>query len=269
MTLSERNTFFKAGIAFCAVCILFVTAVSFFVIPVYPEMDQNVRRPAFALLSSDYFAVHSSIALSVLFSLAGIILIFCFFERTSVPEILYVAAFILSFAFEALRLILPLHFIMNFPSFYLLMAFKFLLFIRFFGIFSLFAAGLCAAGLEVQKTRNVIFVIVIAALVVTMGVPVDVLNWETSLNMVNGYSSIFRMIELTAFITTMISFFVAAKIRGSGEYTYIAIGVMFALAGRSILINADNWTGPVSGILLLSVGTWFLCSKLHKIHLWL
>jgi len=270
MTLSERNTFFKAGIAFCLVFTLLILAASFFTIPVYPKMmDENIPRPMNILLPNNYFSVHASIALTVVFSLIGILFILSYFERTSAPEILYIAIFTISFAFEAIRLVLPLQLIFNFPSFYILVAFRILLFARFFCIFSLFAASICAAGLEVQKTRNVIFVIVIASLIITMGVPIDVLNWDTSLNMVNGYTSMFRMIELVAFITTLTSFLIAAKNRGSKEYIYVAIGIMLAIIGRKILLSTDNWTGPVLGFLMLSFGTWFLCSKLHKIHLWL
>jgi len=41
------------------------------------------------------------------------------------------------------------------------------------------------------------------------------------------------------------------------------------LSGRTLLLSADNWTSPAAGILLLSAGTWFICSRLHKINLWL
>ncbi|MCL2211555.1 MAG: hypothetical protein FWB95_06510 [Treponema sp.] len=275
MTLSERNTFFKIGIAFSAVCALAVLGASFLTIPVYSDMDASIRRPTgffhflTGFMDNDYTAVHVSLSALVLFSLVGLILIHSFFERTSAPEILYIAIFAFSFAFEVIRLILPLQIIFNFSFFYVLIASRLLLFTRFLSIFSLFAAGLCAAGLEVQKTRNVIFVIIIAALVTVMGVPIDAFNWDSSFNMVNGYSSLFAMVELIAFLTTMISFVIAAKIRGTKDYYYVAIGILLAIAGRHVLLNADTWVGPVMGILLLSVGTGFLCSKLHKIHLWL
>jgi len=275
MTLSERNTFFKIGIAFSAVCALAVLGVSYWTISIYSEMDKSIRRPSgffhflTGFMDNNYLAVHVSLSVLVLFSLVGIILIHFYFERTSAPEILYIAIFAISFSFEVIRLVLPLQIIFNFSSFYVLIASRLLLFARFLSIFSLFAAGLCAAGLEVQKTRNVIFVIILAAVIVIMGVPIDVLNWDSSFNMVNGYSSLFRIIELTAFLTTMISFVIAAKIRDTKEYHYVAIGILLALAGRHILLTADTWVGPILGILLLSAGTWFLCSKLHKIHLWL
>jgi hypothetical protein len=276
MTLSERNTFFKAGIVYCSICTLFVLTASFLIIPVYSEiMERYTRRPDNILqiltdfLDNDYYAVYVSLAASVLYSLISIIFIHYFFERTSAPEILYIAIFTISLAFEVIRLILPLHHLYNFSLFYVSIASRILLFARFFGIFSLFTAGLCAAGLEVQKTRNVILLMIIAALVITFGIPIDTSNWDTSLNIVNSYTFMFTLIGLAISVITMISFFIATNIRNSKEYINVAIGVLLVLTGRSFLLNIDNWFGPILGISLLSIGTGFLCSKLHKIHLWL
>jgi len=277
MTLAERNAFFKAGIAFCAVCTIIILAASFFLTPVYQTMDENSRRPAdffqvlilSRLLHSNYFAVHASLILSILFSLVGIALILSFFEQTSAPEIPYIAVFTVSFSFEVIRLILPLRELFDFSSFYLVLASRVLLFARYYSIFSLFAASVCAAGLEVQKTRTIIIVVLIAALVVTFGVPIDAQSWDTSLNMINGYTSKFKLIEGVSFFITVISFFVAANIRSSKEYSHIGLGIMLALIGRYFLLYVDNWAGPSAGIILLSAGIWLVCSKLHKIHLWL
>jgi len=276
MTLSERNFFFKIGIAFCAAIVLLTLAASFLTVPVYSKMEENSRRSTNffqfltnRLFKSNYYAVHTSLAAAVLFSFIGMALIQFFFERTSAPEILFIAFFTISFSFEAIRLILPLYLIFNYPSFYLLIAARTLLFARYFSIFSLFTASVYAAGFETQKTRNVILVLFVAVFFVTMGVPIDTQNWDTAFNLFNGYNYMFRLIEVIAFLTTVISFFVAAYIRSSPDYIYVGVGVIIALAGKSILLGTDNWAGPVPGILLLSVGTWFLCSKLHKLHLWL
>jgi len=276
MTLSERNSFFNVEIAFCALSAILILAASFIVMPVYQNIDENLRRPAGIVhalfnrfLEVNYFAVHISMIMAVLFSVIGIILIYSFFEQTSAPEILYITFFTVSFSFETIRLILPLSLIYDIPSLYILMALRILLFARYFGIFSLFAASVCAAGLEMQKTRNIIMIIFIAALIITFSVPIDTQNWDASLNMVNGYISMFRLIETVSFLATVLSFFIAVNVRGSKEYVYIGIGVMLAMIGRNLLLGADNWVIPVPGILLLSIGTWFVCSKLHKIHLWL
>jgi len=283
MTLSERNTFFKIGIFFCAAVVLLVLAVSFFIIPIYSQgtehdlsLDENARRPDYFfkvitgfILGNNYYAVHISLVLAALYSLIGLCLIHSFFERTPTPEILFISIFTISLSFEFIRFFLPLNLLLNFPSIYLRISARVLLFARFFGIFSLFTAGLAAAGLDVQKTRNSIFIITLAALVIIGSVPIDVHSWDTGFNMIIGNKNMFRMIEILIFITTIISFFIAAKIRDSKEYVYAAVGVMLALIGRTILLGTDNWIGTTQGILFLSYGTYHICSKVHKIHLWL
>ena len=249
---------------------------SFVVVPVYSEQTEIIRRPVSFFqnitgffLKSNYLAVHVSLASMALFSFVVIILVFSSFQRTSASEILYIVFFALSFSFESIRLILPLRWIYNFPSVYLVVASRVLLFARVFGIFSLFAAGILAAGLEAEKTRNIIFITGIAAIVITVSIPIDVFDWDTGLNVANGHNSMFRVVELAVFVTTTISFLIAAKIRESKEYIFVAIGTAAALIGRNILIATDNWLGLIPGILLLSFGIWFICSKLHRIYLWL
>jgi hypothetical protein len=276
MTLSERNVFFRVAIAFCTISTLLTLVISYLIVPAYKTIWENTRRPGDIvqfflgrLLESDYFAVHASLTALVIFSLVVLFLILSFFEQTSTPEILYISLFIFSFSFEIIRLILPLHLIYTIPSFYILVLLRVLLFARYFGIFSMVAASLCAAGLEVQLTRNMIMIIIAAALVIVIGVPIDTQSWDTSMNVIYGFSSIFRVIEATAFLAAVTSFFIASNVRGSVEYIRIGIGVMFAFIGRYFLLYFDNWTGPIPGIIMLSYGTWSACSKLHRIYLWM
>jgi len=277
MTLSGRNAFFKAGIALSALCVLLVLAVSVQAIPAYSQMDaEHTRRPegifqffVSQFLKTNFYAVHTALAAAVLYSFIAITMIYYFFEQTQAPEILFIGFFSVSLSFEAVRLILPLHLIYDLSPFYLIMASRTLLFGRYFGIFSLFAAGVCASGLDVQQSRSIIIVIISATLIITLGIPIDTQTWDSSLNMVNGYTAFFRLIEAAAFLFTVISFFIGVNARGSKEYAFIGIGALLALIGRNILLSADTWASPGPGILLLSVGTWFICTRLHKIYLWL
>jgi hypothetical protein len=250
---------------------------SIVVIPAYSLMDtENIRRSEGLIqvfigqfLKTNFYAVHISLVEAVLYALISLILIYHFFEQTQAPEIMFIASFVVSLAFEAARLILPLHWIYHIPSLYLLMASRVLLFGRYFGTFSLFTASVYAAGLDVQKTRNSILVILGATLIITLGVPIDTQTWDSSMSMVNGYTSMFRLIETSAFLITLISFFIAAYSRGSREYALIGAGAFLSLLGRTLLLEGDTWISPILGILLLSAGTWFICTKLHKVYLWL
>jgi hypothetical protein len=277
MTLSGRNAFFRTGIALSLLCVLLISIVSIVVIPVYPSMEGEVsRRPADIVeivisryLGPNLYAVHVSIAAAVLYGFIALLLVFHFFEQTQAPEILYVAFFVFSFNAEAARFILPLQRLYGIPSLYLLIVSRILLFGRYFGIFSLFAASVYASGLEVQKQRNILLIILVATLIIALGVPIDTQTWDSTLNMINGYTSLFRLIGTVIFLATIIGFFIAAYSRGSKDYAFTGLGAFLALAGRYLLLSADTWLSPAPGVLLLSLGTWFICTRLHKIYLWL
>jgi hypothetical protein len=277
MTLSDRNIIFKAGIILASAFMLFVIIALFVILPVYPPPAEETTRRSAGFIQSiiSYFfepnpyAPFVAIAGAALYSVITLILIYYFFEKTQCPEILFFAFFVLSFAFESVRLLVSLKRIYIISPLYLLMAFRILLFCRYFGIFSLFTASVYAAGLEVQKQRNIILIITVATMVIAVGVPIDTLSWDSSLSMISGYTSMFRMVEAGAFLITMVSFFISAYSRGAGEYILIGVGSFLVFLGRNILLSADTWVSPFPALLLLAAGTWFICTQLHKVYLWL
>jgi len=277
MTLSERNLVFKLGIALSFLCLLISIIMSIKVFPVYTVMETEITRRSvgiFGALTGKFFdtkltAVHCCILASVLYSFLSIIFIYYFFEKTQSPEILYVVIFAASFSIEALRLILPLGRIYELPSLYQLTASRIILFCRYFGIFSLFTAGVFAGGLKAQKQRNIIMVITVITLIITLGVPIDTQAWDSSLNMINGYTSMFKLIEAGTLLITTINFFIAAWSRSSHEFVFIGVGSIMAFLGRNILLSTDTWAGLPIGLLFLVAGTWLICTRLHKVYLWL
>jgi len=277
MTLSERNLVFKLGIALSFLCLLISVIISVKVFSVYASMETEITRrsesifQAFTekIFEAKLLAVHGCILASVLYSFFSIIFIYYFFEKTQSPEILFVVFFVVSFSLEALRLILPLGRVYEFPSLYQLTASRIILFSRYFGIFSLFTAGVFASGFKSQQQRNIIMIITVTTLIITLGVPIDTQAWDSSLNMINGYTSMFRLIEAGTFLLTIVSFFIAAWSRSSPEFVFIGAGSALAFLGRNILLNADTWTGLPIGLLFLAAGTWLICTRLHKVYLWL
>jgi len=277
MTLSARNHLFRLGIVLSFLCLLICVFATLQSMAVYGPLEEEITRRStglFQLLAGKWFdtqliVVHWCITGLVLFAFFTIVLIYYFFEKTQSPEILFMVFFALSFAPEALRLLLPLSQVYEIPSLYLLMASRVMLFGRYFGIFSIFTASLYAVGFKAQKQRNVVLIIAVVTLIITLGVPIDTETWDSSLNMISGYVAIFRLIEVGAFLTTALSFFIAAWSRSSREFVVIGIGSVLALLGRHISLYADAWAALPTGLLLLVVGTWLICTKLHKIYLWL
>jgi hypothetical protein len=277
MTLYGRNAFFRIEIVISGGFLILAGALALQALPACPAvMAEAVKRSpgviqslAVRLLEPEPFVPFVSLSAAVLFSPAALILIYLFFEKTQAPEILFITLFVLSFSFESMRLMTLLQKVWVIPSIYLLLASRALLFGRLLGIFSLFAAGVCAAGLEIQKQLNVIFIVIFIALVVTLGIPIDILTWDSSFSMVNGYLSLFRMVEAVVLLITMASFFISVWSRGTPEYAAIGLGSFLAFTGRSILLSADTWISPIPALLCLVAGAWLICTKLHRVYLWL
>ncbi|MDR2072892.1 MAG: hypothetical protein LBP60_05630 [Spirochaetaceae bacterium] len=277
MTLAQRNYYFKGGIVLSALCFLCLIALAGKLLPLYPVLSKAAlyrSEGLFQNLVVRFFntapqASFASVAAAVTYALGASILVFVFFEKTQSPEILFFGLFGLSFAFEILRILLPLQEIYNFPSVLLVMGTRLLFSGRLFGVLSLFASSLHAAGLEMQKQGKVILTIVIAILVISSRVPINGLAWDSSLTMVCAYSSMFRLVEYVLMAMAVISFLLAAYTKGTGEYLFIALGTFLVSLGRSLLINADTWLPPLPGLLMLIAGTWFITGRLHQVYLWL
>ncbi|MDR2111204.1 MAG: hypothetical protein LBP32_07835 [Spirochaetaceae bacterium] len=277
MTLSERNNFFKAGIFFSSAVLMIVVAAAHAILPAYPELVSAAEQRSFGLIQALIhrflepapYVAFATVAVSVVYALITMVFIYYFFEKTQAPEIFFFTFFILSFSFEAARIMPPLTRVYGLPSIYFTMTSRVLLFGRYFGLFSLFTASVYAAGLNVQKQGNFVFVIIIAALMIALRAPVDGVSWDSSLSMITGYSSMFKLVEAGIMGITMISFFVSSFSRGAREYIFIGIGSCLVFFGRNILLGADTWVTPLPGLIILGLGTWFICTYLHRVYLWL
>jgi hypothetical protein len=277
MTLQVRNNCFKAAIVCSALALALIGAAAFKTIPAYPTAAAGaaqrssgpIRGLAAAFLNPAPYVPFVSTLGAVIYALVTTILIFYFFEKTQSPEILFVSLFVISLAFECIRVMVPLKAALEFSNEYLVMTARVLVFGRFFGLFSLFAAAICAAGLRMEKQQDVVFITATAALIIALGIPIDSLAWDSALNMVSGYASMFLVVEAGVILITMASFFVSAYMRGTKEFFFVGIGTFLAYLGRHILLNADTWITPLPGLAILSVGTWFICTRLHRVYLWL
>jgi hypothetical protein len=265
------------GIIIASFSLGLVALAGYFAYPAFPEAaSASVMRSQGMIQSileglvrpSAYIPFWAMIS-AVLYSLVSIILIYHYFEKTQSPEILFIGFFVFSLAFEFTRIIIPFKMIFSFPADYMVTASRVLLFGRHFGLFSLFAASVYAAGLDSQNQNNISGVLVLAALVIALNVPIDSHVWDSAFILWNGYRSMFHMLEIGILIVSMATFFVAAYTRGSINYVYIGVGAFLMLAGRNILINSDTLIALIPGSLILVIGTWLVCARLHHEYLWL
>ena len=277
MTLSVRNNFFRGGIIIAILSLASIAAGGSSAFPVIPEATALAVQRSGGLIQrfienlsepSPYVPFWTMI-IAVAYSLTSITLIYYFFEKTQSPEILFIGFFVISMTFEFVRIIIPLRNVFPFPVVFIISAARILLFGRYFGLFSLFAAGVYASGLDAQKQEPFMLLLILAAMIIAMNVPIDSLSWDSTFVLLSAYRTMFLVIEIGIIVITTLSFFVSAYTRGSRSYVLIGIGVFMAFAGRSILLNSDTWITPLPGLMILIAGTWFACSRLHLEYLWL
>ena len=277
MTLTNRNRCFKAGITISSLALILVIAAAVIFLSSYQEaLAKSVQRPQgfFQRIISGFMAPAAnapfvSAVCAAVYSLAGISLIYYYFEKTQSPEILFIGLFVISFAFECIRTMIPLKLLLNLPTIYLTNSYRILLFGRYFGLFSLFTVSMCTAGLNVRKQETIILVCATTSLIFAVGIPIDALSWDSTLVLLNDYNSTFVLIQMGIIVITTASFLVAAYTRGSGEFIFIGMGALLTFTGRNILFSSDTWISLVPGFLLLCLGTWFICTKYHRLYLWL
>jgi hypothetical protein len=277
MTLSTRNIFFRGGIFIAAFSLILVASGGYFAYPAFPgaAASASLRPDGIIQKLVSGFADPSSQAPlwtmlgAAAYSFISITLIYHFFEKTQSPEILFIGLFVISLTFEFARLIIPLKAVFPLPALFSIASSRVLFFGRYFGLFSLFASGVYAAGMDAQKQQSVLFMLILAALVIAINVPMDTFVWDSTFMVWSGYRFMFSIVEAVTLAITVASFLVSAFTRGSRRYVLIGIGVFLAFAGRSILINSDTFITVLPGLAILSVGTWCICSRLHLEYLWL
>jgi hypothetical protein len=282
MTLKERNVFFKIGVCIAVLALAAVAAspaVIFrgdppvFSVAAYPAaVEGAVQRPSGLIpniLRPSAYGVFASIIVSVLYAIAALIYIYHSFEKTQSPEILYFGFFVSSFAFEACRVMIPVANINELSSIYIVIAGRILVFGRYLGVFSLFAAGVYASGFKAQEQKYTIIILVSVSVVFAVKAPIDGFSWNTALNVADGYSKFFKPIEMSVAMITLTSFLISALTRGSNMYLFISAGIALTLIGRGFLLNADTWVAPILGALFLGTGTWLVSARLHSVYLWL
>ena len=276
MTITARNNIFKGGMVLAALSLSVIAAGAYYAYSAYPVAAQSAAMRSRGLIqmliitlseSSAYVPFYTMLGAAA-YSFISIFLIHYFFEKTQSPEILFFGFFVISLSFESARLIIPLKMIFPLPSIYLMTCSRLLIFGRYFGLFSLFAASIYAAGLNTQKQQNAFFILILSALVIALNVPVDSLVWDSTYMPLSGYRSMFEFVEAGILAVTILTFFISAYTRGSRRYIHIGIGTFLVFTGKNIFLNSDTWITPIPGLLLLAVGTWFVSSRLHREYLW-
>jgi hypothetical protein len=253
---------------------LFIAA-SKYIVPRYPALQAAAAaRPFPGLVSAllpapQPYVSFGALLAAGLYAIVTLLLIYRFFEKTQSPEMFFFAFLAFSFAFEPLHIIIPLREVFALPIVYVEFTGRVILFGRYMGVFSFFAASVYAAGLKTRNESNVLLPVVISALLIALRSPVDGMSWDSSISLILGDQHMYMLMETALVFITIVDFFVSAYLKGSRDYIFIGMGASFVLLGRILLLSCDTWIFLVMALVFLGAGTWFFCSRIHRMYMWL
>jgi hypothetical protein len=275
MTFPRHSILLKIG-AGCSIAGLITTVIlTPKLIPLFnalvPKASRRAGLPLKALLFSEATGIAPLIAIFVVLIFACIALVYIihFFETTESAEIHYIEIFACLCAMEALRLTVPLKTLYQFSPFYLMSAQRLLTFARFSSFCALLAAGLFAAGIKLRKQESLLFPFGLASLIIAIRIPIDIYDFDTSLNPILGFASMYTAIEFCMAALSAGSFLAGAYARSSKEYIPAGLGVIMLALGKSALQTADTIMLIIPAALCLFAGFYIYCTSLRKLYMWL
>jgi hypothetical protein len=264
----------KAGIALSFLTLLVFVIFARDTLPVYGDLvKQAAVRSGGGFIAGLFpspapYAAFAGTGLAVLFAFAAQVLLFYFFEKTQAMEVRLLGMFLFSFVFEILRIVIPLKTVMHLSGYIPLITSRLIVFGRFYGLFALFAAGLCVSGLKIRREETIIFPMATAALLFALRMPVDSFSYDTSLYPLTGFSYIFGIVNAVIVLLSILCFLSGAYTRGSREYYFIALGILAAAIGRRLFLAADTWIMLASGLAILLFGVWYTGAQFRRMYLW-
>jgi hypothetical protein len=274
MTLSRHVQLLKIGIAFSALALAGVAAISWKIMPLFPYLVKTAQNRSLLPLLRDFLPAQTTytpfvtVVAAIIYALITLIIIFYMFEKTQSVEVHFLILFVFSLVFEVARLGIPVRLAFNISGILLTLVARLLVFFRYFGMFSLFIASLYSAGLKIEKEENVLFPLVVITLFLSISLPINTFTFDTTLCLANGYPIVFRVMEYLVAGLSALSFVYGAWKASVKEYYFIGFGTLLAFTGRGILIDADFYAMAAVGFVLLSGGTCLICYHLRKLYLW-
>ncbi|WP_319559895.1 hypothetical protein [Marispirochaeta sp.] len=267
MTLSLRNAILLvgAGVNF----ILFVGfCLTLSILVPLPARFQEIRD-FFIQLASVYNGDLIFLLLFQLISLTASLFLFKRFRKTASPEIFFFILFLLSIGIEGARIFSPALKELQVPIYLYHLVIRLLYIARFFGLFSLFAAGLFANGMQYQKLSIAYGITLLTAFTLSSLLPVA----EASLQMNTGIELLtirdVTIVMLTIRILAIINFIVAWIRNNSRDFLWLGLGATMVLLGYEITLGSDNLWLRLPATAAMILGIVLFSRRTHEIYLWI
>lgn len=259
MTIVFRNTTMTIGIilAFCiTLCTAFIT---FLFLPNAPPQ----------WTSAAVTIQTANILFLSLFSFVSSLLFRITFSKTLAPELFFFAIFILTFSFEAFRLIFLYFQFRSSPFIIGILITRIVHFGRFLRVYSLFAAGLFACSIANPKTGIYLGIGILLSLAYAIGIPVDATRRTGTFLYITGIADYTRIIFSIGEVISIINFVLAGVLKNTREYYFMALAFFITLGGSAVLISfPGRLLFLVIGVPFLLAGTIMFGNRSHELYLW-
>ena len=204
-----------------------------------------------------------------LFSFVSSLLFRITFSKTLAPELFFFTIFILTFSFEAFRLLFLYFDLQSSPFIIGIIITRIVHFGRFLRVYSLFVAGLFACSIANPKTGIYLGIGILLSLAYAIGIPVDATEHTGSLLYQSGIADYTRIIFSIGKVVSIINFILAGILKNTREYYFMGIAFFITIGGSTILVDYPQKLLLFGiGIPLLVTGTVLFGRRSHELYLW-
>lgn len=267
MTVALRDTILFIGIfiAIVMLCISLAFLVLFFL---FPDSILSPLQNILKIHSSSFLLFLTKI---LLFSIIGVIASIFFrrqFRRSVLGESFFFTIFLVSLAFETLALLQVVVLGLDKSPYFGTIVTRAVVLGRLVGVFSLFASGLFAAGIQYKKFGVYAGVGFLLSLIFSASIAVD-----SSVLQANLLNRIGNMMELRIALWVIqafavLNFFWAGFSLNNRDYSLMGIGFIVLIVGKELLFAYSAPVILLIGFILLVLGIVFFGNRLQAVYLW-
>lgn len=267
MTLSLRNAILLVGAGVNFILFLgFCLTLSILV----PLPDQVGEMRDFILqLASIYNGDLIFLLIFQLTSLAASLLLYRRFRKTASPEIFFFILFLLSIGIEGARVFSPALKELQVPIYLYHLVIRLLYMARFFGTFSLFAAGLFANGMQYQKLSIAYGITLLTAFTLSSLLPVAEASLQTNTGIDLVIIRDVTVVLLTLRIMAIVNFLAAWIRNNSRDFLWLGLGGTMVLLGYEISLGSEILWLRLPAAAAMIFGIVIFSRKTHEIYLWI
>ncbi|MCF6334921.1 MAG: hypothetical protein L3J12_04205 [Spirochaetales bacterium] len=225
-------------------------------IPYITAKDQSIFAVLYLILFKTIFSCIAGITLRNLF------------QKIASPEIFFFSLAILSLSFTAVRSLLTIENIINYPIYFPETITRTVYFGKIITVLSLFTSGLFSTGTTFKKQESFLILIVLIAIVLSSAIPIDLLETDVTLLMGSGSEYGINIVFIILQILAVWNFLAGGVKNNNHDYLFLAAGVGMVALGNEMLFSLIPGWISIAALLLLSGGTYLFGYKIHKIYQW-